>query len=70
MRKLAICFGVVCSLMVFSGCRDKGELERAGERGDEIVDNLKDGDPVLHRKGPIEKAGEAIDDTVRGIARD
>lgn len=55
---------VLCSLCAFVACTEKGEFEKAGERTDEIIDNVKEGDPVLHKKGPIEKAGEAADEVV------
>ncbi len=42
----------------------KGGLEKAGERVDEIIDNVKDGDPILHKKGTLEKAGESLDETL------
>ena len=50
------------------GCRERSDtpLENAGRRGDEIVDNVKKGKPPLHKNGPLERAGEAIDDTLDG----
>lgn len=42
----------------------KGGLEVTGSRVDEIIDNVKDGDPVLHKKGTLEKAGESLDQTL------
>lgn len=56
-------------LVVFSlaACQEKGPVEKAGERVDEIVDNVKDGDPLLHKKGTAEKAGEAVDQTVKDV---
>lgn len=42
----------------------KGGLEKAGSRVDEIIDNVKDGDPVLHKKGSLEKAGESLDESL------
>lgn len=60
---------IVLSLFICTGCEEKGALEKAGERADEVVDNVKDGDPILHKKGPLEKTGEAIDDTVKDAER-
>lgn len=52
---------------VLAGCYEKqGPLERAGERADEIGDNVKKGKPILHKPGTLEKAGEAVDDTFKG----
>jgi predicted small lipoprotein YifL len=39
-------------------CREKGPVERAGEKVDDAVDRAKD---ALDPKGPAEKAGEKID---------
>ena len=61
---------IVLSLFIFVGCEEKGALEKAGERADEVVDNVKDGDPVLHKKGPLEKTGEAVDDTMKDVKRE
>ena len=57
----------VISLSVL-GCRERNDtpLENAGRRGDEIVDNVKKGKPPLHKNGPLERAGEAIDETLDG----
>ncbi len=39
-------------------CREKGPAEKAGERVDKAIENVKDAaDP----KGPAEKAGEKVD---------
>ena len=58
------------ALLSFSvvGCRERSNtpLENAGRRGDEIVDNVKKGKPPLHKNGPLERAGEAIDETLDG----
>ena len=48
------------------GCQKAGPLERAGERTDEVIDNIKEGDAPLKKKGPLEKAGESIDKTING----
>lgn len=60
----------IATLCLFMGCREKGAFEKVGERADEIVDNAKDGDPLLHKKGTAEKAGEAIDDAVKDVTGD
>ena len=59
------------ALAISFGCetRRKGPLERAGERTDEIIDNVKDGENPLRRKGTMEKAGEAIDDELNDNRR-
>lgn len=49
-----------------AGCREQGSGEKAGERVDEIVDNVKEGEPPLKKKGTLEKTGEAIDEAVTG----
>lgn len=56
------------SLLAITGCQSKpqGPLERAGERVDEIADNVRDGEAPLKRKGPLERAGESIDETLKG----
>lgn len=49
------------------GCAEKGPFEKSGERMDEVIDNAKEGDPLLKRKGTAEKIGEAIDETVDDV---
>jgi hypothetical protein len=51
-------------IIAVAACQDKQPLEKAGERADEIIDNVKDGDPILHKKGTLEKAGEAVDESL------
>lgn len=46
------------------GCQEKGTAEKAGERVDEMIDNVKEGENILKEKGPMEKLGESIDETV------
>ena len=55
---------VMTLLLIFAltSCQDKNSAENAGERVDEIIDNIKDGDPPLKNKGAMEKAGEFIDE--------
>ena len=58
---------VLLGTVTITACEPrKGPLERAGERTDEIIDNARDGDPLLHKKGTAEKVGESIDDTLNG----
>lgn len=55
-----------------AGCaerRNEGPWERAGSRVDEISDNIQEGKPALHRQGPAEQTGEAIDDMLTGKDR-
>ncbi len=54
----------VCVFLALCGCQEKGAAEKAGERADEIVDNVKHGEPPLKKKGPIEKMGQSIDETL------
>jgi hypothetical protein len=53
-------------LMGLIGCRKEGSGEKAGERMDEIIDNVKDGDAPFKKKGTMEKVGDSIDDTING----
>lgn len=39
-------------------CREKGPAEKAGEKMDNAVENVKD---AVDPKGPVEKAGEKVD---------
>ena len=58
---------IACLLVAsVSACRvnNSGTMERAGERGDEIVDNIKDGKNPLHKKGTLEKLGDDVDETL------
>lgn len=67
MRTLNILFSCLLIASAASGCAErKGPMERAGERIDEIGDNIRDGDAPLKHKGPLERAGESIDDTLNG----
>lgn len=51
----------------FLGCERQGPVERAGERVDEVVDNVKEGQNPLREKGPMEEAGEAVDEAVNDV---
>ena len=55
-----LCIGII-------GCQEKGSAQKAGERADEIVDNIKKGDDPLKKKGPMEKMGDSVDDAVKGV---
>lgn len=59
---------MICSLVgavSFAACtKRQGPLERAGERTDEIMDNVSEGENPLKRKGALERAGESIDETL------
>jgi hypothetical protein len=56
---------VVVLLIGVLGCQQKGPIESAGERVDEVVDNVKHGDAPLKEKGQMEKLGESIDDATK-----
>lgn len=55
---------LICFLPLSACSEHKGGGERAGERVDEIIDNVKDGEAPLKKKGAFEKVGESIDETV------
>ena len=48
------------------GCQphDPGPFEKAGTRAEEIKDNIEEGKNPLHKKTPLEKAGESVDKTL------
>lgn len=56
----------VFSLLTLTACQKEGSFERAGDRVDEIGDNIKEGENPLKKKGPMEQAGEAVDEAVTG----
>ena len=39
-------------------CKKKGPAEKAGEKMDETIEDVKD---AVNPKGPVEKAGEKVD---------
>ncbi len=41
-------------------------IEDTKDRAKEIGDNVRDGDPLLHKKGTLEKMGENLDDVTKG----
>ena len=64
MKSILSALALSTILMTAFGCQAKQPLEKAGERADEIIDNVKDGDPIFHKKGTLEKTGEAIDESL------
>lgn len=71
MKNVVISFCLFGALLCIGACHERraGPLERAGERMDEIKDNAEEGKPLLHKKGSLEKAGEAVDDAISGNDR-
>lgn len=53
------------ALIGMIGCQDKGPIQPAGERTDEIIDNVKHEDAPLKEKGALEKAGKSVDETLK-----
>jgi len=64
MKKYLVCLALFAFIGVL-GCKEKGAVEKAGERVDEVIDNVKHGDAPLKEKGTLEKMGESIDDSVK-----
>jgi hypothetical protein len=62
--KMAASVLIVLGLSAGSCHERKGPAEKAGERIDEIADNVREGDPALKKKGAMERTGEAIDDAI------
>lgn len=56
---------VIVILFGLIGCQEKGAVEKAGERVDEVIDNVQHGDSPLKEKGPLEKLGESVDDSTK-----
>jgi hypothetical protein len=52
--------------MLTAGCERKGPAERAGEKIDRAVDDVKD---AIDPPGPAEKAGKAIDRAVDDVKK-
>lgn len=63
--KRFLVYTLAVTLIGLLGCQEKGSAEKAGERVDEIIDNVKDGENPLKQKGTMEKVGESIDDTIK-----
>ena len=51
--------------LLAAGCVEKGPAQRAGERFDRTVENMKD---TLNPPGPAEKTGRKIDRAVDDLA--
>lgn len=64
MRRMTAMIAVVALLgLGVAGC-EKGPMQKAGDKIDEITDQDK-----IIGKGPAEKAGDKVDDAVRDIKR-
>lgn len=61
MKKLLILSVCAISIVAFVSCKKKGPAEKAGEKMDEAIENVKDS---INPKGPVEKVGEKIDDAL------
>jgi hypothetical protein len=51
----------VCSISIiaaFASCKPKGPAEKAGEKMDNAIENVKD---AVDPEGPAENAGEKVD---------
>lgn len=64
MKIYLVCF-MVFALIGLSACQKKGEVQKAGEKLDRAIDNVKQGESPLKEKGAMEKAGESIDNTIK-----
>jgi hypothetical protein len=53
-------------IAVVTGCVHKGPAQRAGEKFDRAMDDLKD---TVDPPGPAQKAGRAIDRTVDNVTK-
>lgn len=51
---IALALGVTSGAL---GCREKGAMEKAGEKVDEVVDDI-----THPNEGPLEEAGRKIDE--------
>ena len=60
---------IALTIVGILGCEQKGTMEKAGERADEVVDNVKEGQAPFHKKGFAEKTGEAIDKSVASVTK-
>jgi hypothetical protein len=59
--------GVLTSLLILNGCDNQGPAERAGERVDRSVQEMKEEanalfDDATAQPGPAQEAGKALDD--------
>ncbi|HET9063274.1 MAG TPA: hypothetical protein VFO62_08305 [Candidatus Binatia bacterium] len=63
MKKLMIAMVFLSVAIGAPGCeRDKGAMEKAGEKIDETVDKL-----THPNEGPVEKAGRKVDEAVDDV---
>ncbi len=62
-KVLSVAVGVLFSVAVL-GCERQGPMERAGERADDAVEDVRD---AFNGPGPMERAGERVDDAVDSI---
>jgi hypothetical protein len=53
---IALALGVASGAL---GCREKGAMEKAGDKMDEVVDDI-----THPNEGPLEEAGRKIDEKV------
>lgn len=58
---------LLSSIVGFSSCKQKGSMEKAGEKVDDAIDNIKDGESPFKERGAAEKAGEAIDHAIKTV---
>lgn len=64
--KIYLAAMIIALMLMVVSCQEKGTMEKAGERADEIIDNVKEGEPPLKEKGPLEKIGESVDQSING----
>ena len=57
-------FAAAFILLSSVACRQEGGAEKAGERVDEMIDNAKEGENPLKKKGAGEKLGESMDKAI------
>ena len=57
---------VSAGIWVSAGCVQKGPAQRAGEKIDRAVEDMKD---TVDPPGPAEKAGRAVDRAVDGVTQ-
>jgi hypothetical protein len=57
----AAMIAIVPLLGFVSSCEKKGPAEKAGEKLDEAIEDVKD---TVDPKGPVEKAGEKVDEAL------
>lgn len=65
-KRVGISLAAFLLSISLGACSKPGPAERAGERADEIVDNVKEGEAPFKKKKTGEKVGEAIDEALDG----